>query len=123
MAGFIQRTINTVTFRALRMAFREIRALRKTLEVGIDTYRMVHQLPPVFQEVEVAEPLRAGQDPTPGRFIKPGDFLTVDLIYQLCQQFRIPVDVETDIEQLALDRGWVNEKGEFIVLPEGMERV
>jgi hypothetical protein len=43
------------------------------------------------------------------------------MIMKLAEEYRIPVDVETDIEQLAIDRGWVNEKGEFVVLPAGFE--
>ena len=119
--GLIQRTLNTVTFRALRMAFKEFRALRKTLELGIDSYREINRFPPLFKVEEVAEPLRVGQDPAPGRFLRPGDFLSIDLIMHLAEEFRIPIEVDTDIEQLALDRGWVNEKGEFLVLPKGMQ--
>jgi hypothetical protein len=103
------------------MAFKEFRALRKTLEIGIDSYREINRFPKLFAKEEAAEPLRAGQDPTPGKFLRPGDFLSVDMIMKLAEEYRIPVDVETDIEQLAIDRGWVNEKGEFVVLPAGFE--
>lgn len=98
----------------LRGLFREIRGLRLAVEAGVDSYRTVNNLAPLFGEVEpAAEPLPRHADST----IHEGDFLTPHLIEQLFLEQRVPFDHTTDMEAVAKDLGWISPEGKFLVLP------
>lgn len=94
--------------------YRELRALRRTLEVGIDTYREVHHLEPRFAKA----PARTATVPEPEIYEEP-DFLRVDVIEELAREHHIPFDETTDLEALAVAQGWVEYPGgDLKALPE-----
>jgi hypothetical protein len=121
--GFLGKIADRMTLLALRVVIREVRGLRQTLEIGIDSYRKVNRLPPAFSDSPAVE------GPTEieirrGSAIQPGAFQTIWLIEELCREFGVPITMETDLEGLAIDRGWIDINGRMLVLPavaEGLE--
>lgn len=104
---------------ALRLFTREARALRHAIEAQTDSYREVHHLPLLYQPAEpLLTAIRDAPEATPGRFLRAGDFQSVYLIQELAAEFRIPLTDETDLEALAIDRGWVTPEGVFLQYPE-----
>lgn len=98
---------------ALRGFIRELRGIRAAIDTLTDTIREVNQLP---SRADAALP---PPDPAPRRSIlRAGDFYSVWLIEELCAQFRVPYDSSSDLEQIALDRGWITDEGDFLVVPD-----
>lgn len=96
----------------VRSFTRELRAGRMVLQAGIDTYRQVHLLPPLY--AESPEVPLAG---APAEYLHTGDFLTIWLIEELAREFNVRLDHTTNIEQLAIERGWTDAQGKFMLLP------
>lgn len=115
--GVLSRFADRLTLVAIRGVLREIRSLRETLRVGVDSYRVVNGLPPAFtSELPVGE--GEGEGLPRGSVIAPGDFQTVWMIEELCRERHIPLTVDTDLEQVALAQGWVSPEGTLLVWPE-----
>lgn len=104
----------------IRGLFREIRGLRLAVEAGVDSYRSVNNLAPMFGEAEpAAEPLPRHS----GSSIQDGDFLTPYLIEELFHEQRVPFDHTTDMEAVAKDLGWISPEGKFLLLPNSARMI
>lgn len=106
-----------------RGVLKELRLIREALQVGVDSYRLVNGMPTLYgvpwTPDEQAEKSREiGEGLTAGSIIRPGDYTTVWLIEELAKQFRVPITHETDLEALALERGWISPEGALLVIPE-----
>lgn len=116
----LTKVFDRLTLLSLRLAFRELRACHQLAKDWIDTYRQVHGLPPLYAETAAApEPVTFAEEI--GKVLKPGDYLSYWAIGELALENNILVDDETNLEQLALDRGWISPEGHFLVLPHGGE--
>lgn len=104
-----------LTLVAVRVLLRELRRFRTTLKEGIDTYRLVHGLPSLYKEAE--PPIETPRAADRTGFIREGDYLTPYLLQELAYEYHIPIDSDTDLEQLAVNRGWVDDKGTLLMLP------
>lgn len=100
---------------ALRLFIRELRDTKQVLRDGIDSYRTIHGLPPLYLKVE---PMVETKPTGKRRLIESGDFLTIWVIEELAREMAVPYDVDTDLEQLAKDRGWVDGEGHFTMMPQ-----
>lgn len=107
-----------LTLVAVRVLLRELRLFRQTMKEGIDTYRLVHGQPPLYSQPEpTIESTRAADRKG---FIREGDFLTPYLLQELAYQYHVPIDSDTDLEALAVERGWVDDAGKLLMLPLGV---
>lgn len=111
----------------LRRLVNELAGIRKALEVQVDTTRAGLGLPQVFVDpLPKGDPglAGAGEGMQPGRILHGGDFQLVWLLEELAAEQRVPVGPETDLEALALERGWLSPDGKLLVVPQsaqGME--
>ncbi len=105
-------------------SLRELRKLRQVLEVGIDSYRYVNGLPTVFDKgvaVDEEEPLQSPIPYQAGNALRPGDFQVAYVIEELAREQNIPIRATTDLEALAVSRGWISPVGEILVWPESLK--
>lgn len=94
------------------------------LERLVDTQRESVGLPLYYVEAMPEEPADVGGAARAGSILHGGDYQLVWLIEELAREHRIPVRPETDLEALALERGWLSPEGKLLVVPqsaEGME--
>lgn len=98
---------------ALRAATREFKLLRETLQVGIDSYRQVNKLEPIWKAEGPAAAVPAAEYDPAG-----SNYLSVWCIEELAAEFHVPVTAEMDLEKLAIERGWMDANGKFILLPQ-----
>lgn len=102
----------------------ELAGIRKALEWQVDTQRAGMGLAPVFVDPMPEQPKDLTIAHTPGAILRGGDFQLVWLIEELAAEHRIPIEPDTDLEALALSRGWLSPDGKLQVVPEsarGME--
>lgn len=109
---------------SLRVFVRELRATRKVMQHGIDTYRQVNGLPPLFED----EDLGATEEPDLGEKKRPqivgqGDMLTLDILSALASEQGVKWSDVPELEALAYDRGWVDEVGRILLVPEAYQTV
>lgn len=104
----------------LRLFIRELRDTRQTLRDGIDTYRLVNGLPPLYA-VEEREPEPAGGPFAPAPIVGNGEFLTLDILEQLAVEAGIRLVPGLDLEGIARERGWVDPDGKLLMLPKGYD--
>mgnify|MGYP001606877741 CR=1 FL=1 len=107
-----------LTMLAVRTAIKEVGKLREVLQVGVDSYRQAHGMPPVYSVQDPAEsPEAADLQAKDHGLIGKGDFLSVYVIEELAREFFVPLKHDTDLETLAIQRGWMDERGKFLMLP------
>ncbi len=111
-----------------RQLIKELAGIRKALEWQVDTQRAGMGLPAVFVDPmpqEMVEEGGPGKSPgTRGTILHGGDYQLVWLIEELAAEFRVPLGPDTDLEALALERGWLSPDGKLQVIPasaQGME--
>lgn len=113
--------------------FKELRGIRQTLEIGVDSQREIHGLQPLFKapksaidqqiEDEQAEAAAAGHAAyTSGvdqelSDAEP-DFLRLELLEMLARDNQIMVTAETDLLALGKSRGWLDDNGQVTMLPK-----
>lgn len=104
-------------------SLRELRRIRQTLEVAVDSYRLVNGLAPYYGEPALVEAPESVQDRAK-QVLRPGDFQTIWALEELARQFGVLVDHGTDLAKLGLERGWLGPGGELLMIPDsaiGME--
>lgn len=105
---------------AVKGLFKELSRLRLAIEAGVDSYRTVNNLAPLFGEVEpAAEPL--AREFQTSSSIKTGDYLTMHLLEETFREQRIPFDHETDLEGLAKEIGILSPEGKFLIMPQSAD--
>jgi hypothetical protein len=104
---------------ALVAILRELRRLNHTLEVGIDAYRGIHGLGPMFPVFPQAESVPVENRTIPRYESDEPDWLRLDLLEALCRQHSIPYDSDTDLVALGIREGWLDQSGAVVTLPSG----
>lgn len=99
----------------------ELRLLRVAVEIGVDSYRAVNGMEPVAAgaasssgSAENDLPLQPEEEP----IIPDGDYLSMWLLTKLAEENFIPVEADTDLEKLGLEKGWIDREGHLLVVPE-----
>lgn len=115
--GIFDAVRERIERRAARNSIRELRKLREVLEIGIDSYREANGLPKYFvKAIEEAPP--EFESFSRGGVIRPGEYQMIWMIEELAREFRVPITAETDLEALALERGWVSADGRLLMVPQ-----
>lgn len=108
----------------LRVFVRELRDTRKVLQHGIDTYRQVHGLATLYEDEALGEteepPLDPKQRP---QIVGLGDMLTLDILEALATEHGVKYYDLVELENIAYDRGWVNETGQVLLVPARYQAV
>lgn len=111
------------------LILKELRGIRHAIEVGVDSQREGMGLRPIFAEAEAAPraeltatdgvPHLAGErgadQPEPD-----GEFLLMSMLEALAEEQRVPVDSRTDLIALGKERGWLDQAGELVMLPQAL---
>jgi len=120
--GILDDWRRSISRRRTLGGLRELRRIREVLEVAVDSYRAANHLPLAFTKPILAEEMPEGVPA--GSILRPGDFQMVWFIEELAREYRVPLTAETDLEKLAIDRGWISPEGQLLVVPvtaKGME--
>ena len=96
---------------------RELRGIREALEAIADAQRMSIGLTPKFDTLDPIEPEPSVQDRAQ-TIIGQNDYLTAHIIEELAAEANIRLTGAEDLEALAKDRGWVDDEGKFLMLPQ-----
>lgn len=105
--------LDRVALLAVRGFTKEVRRFREVVQQGIDSYRLVNKLPPLFEDGD-GHPMPPAMEV---EFMHGGDFLTIWLIEELAREFNVRLTPDTNLEHLAIDRGWTDPQGKFLLLP------
>jgi hypothetical protein len=103
----------------LLLLLKELKRLTRVLEVGVDSFRIANKMHAQFT-VARDEP---SDDPDADTRVIPryesdeSGWLRRDLLETLCREAHLAVDDGTDVEQIAVARGWVDRDGQLVTLP------
>lgn len=112
------------------LILRELKGIRKALEIGVDSDREIHGFQPLFakpgEDLEDGAGGGAGSgadgmDPEadPSDTSVHPDYMILEILELLAQENHVPHDSDTDLIALGKDRGWLNKEGEIVMLPRG----
>lgn len=93
------------------------------IEKGIDSYREISGYNPIF--APPAEPLAEPSTPAGGieqtdySSDPEPDYMRLEILEALARENRIIILPDTDLVALGKQRGWLNEAGEVVMLPQG----
>lgn len=116
--SLLERLGDRFTLFALRTLTREIRAFRKVLEQGIDSYREINRFPPLFGALPAApvEQTRAEQLGD-GEWSLAGRHMLIWALEELCIENQISLS-NISLYQVGKDRGWIDDAGRLLVFPK-----
>lgn len=112
------------------LLLKELRRIATALEKGIDSHREIHGFHPLFavppatqsidqqiqDEQDAAVAAREILDASPET---EGDFMRLEILEMLARENRIEIDTTTDLVALGKERGWLDQAGEIVMLPQG----
>lgn len=112
------------------LLLKELRRIASGIEKGIDSHREIHGFRPLFQTpLEAANEVIAGEQAEAAQAVadneptnlssEGGDYMRQEILELLAGENRIPITPETDLVALGKDRGWLDNAGQVVMLPQG----
>jgi hypothetical protein len=103
----------------LLLLLKEVRRLTKAIEIGVDSFRIVHGQQPQFTIAKDDPTVPEAERTIPRYESDEPDWLKVDLIEALCREHHIAITDGLDLFKVAADMGWTDSEGRFVTLPSG----
>lgn len=106
----------------------ELRRIGHAIEALVDDRRAERGLQPLFglagkrEATEIPSAADEDRDLPPEADASTGDFLREEILTLLAAQQHISITLDTDLVALGKERGWLNQAGEVMMLPEGFGR-
>ncbi len=96
----------------------ELAQTREVLKQGIDTFREANGMPLLYSVEPRVDDEPAADPRAPKPIVQPGDMLSWDLLVELAKEQGVRYSGLVELEQVARSRGWVDEEGKFLLLPQ-----
>lgn len=104
------------------LLIRELRRIAVAIEKGVDSQRELAGFNPIFKPVPTPTDVQISQellDTSGPEFKDDGDYVRLEILEALARENRIVVTMETDLVALGKARGWLDETGQVVMLPQG----